>query len=397
MVLPVLRSDQAKIATHPAKIKVLSMGRRWGKSVLGGVLTMNVLRQHGRVAWIVPSYKNGRSLWRWAQSVAGPMKRQFDISKAERTISTHRGGFFGIYSADNADAIRGEWFHLVVLDEAARIAEEDWTDAIQPTLADADGDAILISTPKGRNWFWQEWQRGRSGDPNQIKSWRAPTDRNPSERIQKAARLAAERVPRATYEQEWLARFVEDGLTLFRVADVDRAARDIPERTGGPYVTTVDIGRRRDATVINTFDVSAEPYVRVAFDRLERVPYPAIQTAIENRARAFPGALWVESNGVGDPVIENLTVPCQPFVTTARSKVQAIQALQLLFERDRIKARWDARERAALIAAAWDDEHTADEIMSLAIFASAAGKPSAQSLLSYYQRRLAQQKEAAHA
>lgn len=151
--------------------------------MLGGVLTMNVVRQHGRAAWIVPTYKNGRSLWRWAQSIASPMRRYFDISKTERTISTHRGGFFGIYSADNADAIRGEWFHLVVLDEAARIAVEDWTDAIQPTLADADGDAILISTPAGSNWFYQEWQRGRAQNA-QIASWTAPTSANPNPRIQ---------------------------------------------------------------------------------------------------------------------------------------------------------------------------------------------------------------------
>src|SRR5574342_338518 len=340
------------------------MGRRWGKSVLGGVLTMNVLRQHGRAAWIVPSYKNGRSLWRWVQSVAAPLRRYFDISKAERTITTHRGGFFGIYSADNADAIRGEWFHLVVLDEAARIDEADWTDAIQPTLADADGDAILISTPKGRNWFWEEWQRGRMGDEQTIRSWRAPTSANPNPRIQRAAALAAERVPRATYEQEWLAKFVEDGMTRYRIADIDRAAKGAP---------------------------------RPAFERLERVPYPVIQGAIERQARAYPGALWVESNGVGDPVIENLSVLAQPFVTTARTKVQAQQALQLLFEQGNIRALWDARERAALIAASWDEDHTADEEMSLAIFAAVVERPSALSLLSFYQRQAQQQKEATHA
>src|SRR5262245_26240923 len=182
-----------KIATHPARIKVLSMGRRWGKSVLGGVLTMNVVRQHGRVAWVVPTYKNGRNLWRFARAHAASMPHHFDVSKTDRTITTHRGGFFGIYSADNADAIRGEWFHLVVLDEAARIDESDWTDAIQPTLADADGDAILISTPKGRNWFWDEWQRGQADDERLVKSWRAPTSDNPSPRIQHAAQLARQR------------------------------------------------------------------------------------------------------------------------------------------------------------------------------------------------------------
>lgn len=351
------------------------MGRRWGKSVLGGVLTMNVLRQHGRAAWVVPSYKNGRGLWRWAQSIAGPMRRSFDISKAERTITTHRGGFFGIYSADNADAIRGEWFHLVVLDEAARIAEEDWTDAIQPTLADADGDAILISTPKGRNWFWQEWQRGNRGDPQQIAAWHAPTAANPSPRIQKAAELAKTRVPRVTYEQEWMAQFVEDGLTLFAIDDIDHAATNAPDLhaaiPGHQHITTVDVGRRRDATVINTFDVTnTAPYPRVAFDRLERVSYPVIQQVIATRAKSYPGQTYVESNGVGDPLIENTEAAIIPFLTTARSKMQALQALQLLFEQRHIQAQWDTRERAALIGCSWDEDHTPDEVMSLAIFAS---------------------------
>ena len=132
----------------------------------------------------------------------------------------------------------------------------------------------------------------------------------------------------------------------------------------------MDIGRRRDATVINTIDITRLPYQRVAFERLERVPYPIIQSAIERRARAYPGAVWVESNGVGDPVIENLAVRVTPFVTTARSKAQAIEALQLLLERGELKAVWEARERAALTTAAWDDSHTADEIMSLAIGAA---------------------------
>lgn len=378
------------------------MGRRWGKSVLGGVLTMNVVRQHGRVAWIVPTYKNGRSLWRWARSVAAPQRRYFDVSKAERTITTHRGGFFGIYSADNIDAIRGEWFHLVVLDEAARIGVEDWTDAIQPCLADADGDAILISTPKGRNWFWEEWQRGRvASDATLVKAWRAPTAANPSERIQRAAALAKTRIPRATYEQEWLAQFIEDGLTLFAIADIDRAYATTttrPAAAGRTYITSVDVGRRRDATVINTFDATETPYVRVAFDRLERVPYPAIQQAIAARVRAYPGSAYVESNGVGDPLIENLEVPVAPFLTTARSKLQALQALQLLFERGDIRAAWDSRERAALISCAWDEDHTPDEVMSLAIFAAAVEtRTNATQWLRRYQAAERVQETAEHA
>jgi 5-enolpyruvylshikimate-3-phosphate synthase len=50
--------------------------------------------------------------------------------------------------------------------------------------------------------------------------------------------------------------------------------------------------------------------------------------------------------------------------------------LQLLFEQGDIRAQWDARERAALVGCSWDEEHTPDEVMSLAIFAANAGRPA---------------------
>lgn len=361
---------------HPAKTQVLSMGRRWGKSTLGGAVALACANAGAKVAWVVPIYKNGRPLWRWVESTAAPLKAAgVQVSRSERVVSFPSGGFLGIYSADNPTGILGESFHVAVMDEAARIEETVWTETIMPTLADFDGRAFLISTPRGRNWFWQEWQRGRR--PNALtKSWRAPTTANPSPRIQRAAVLAQERVPASVYQQEWLAEFVEDGLTLFTIENIAQAeqgaaqqsaAIPIPAQPNGWYLTSVDIGRRRDATVINTFDTRAAPYQRVAFDRLERVPYPLIQQAIEARVRAYPGVAYIESNGPGDPVIENLAVRVEPFTTTARTKVQALQALQLLLERGDLKAAWDARERAALTSAAWDDAHTADEIMSLAI------------------------------
>jgi len=41
----------------------------------------------------------------------------------------------------------------------------------------------------------------------------------------------------------------------------------------------------------------------------------------------------VESNGVGDPVIQNLRVNVTPFVTTARTKKDAIDAVSLVMQR----------------------------------------------------------------
>jgi hypothetical protein len=123
--------------------------------------------------------------------------------------------------------------------------------------------------------------------------------------------------------------------------------------------------------VINTIDVTQEPYQRVRHERIERAPYPIIQQRLEARARAYPGLNVVESNGVGDPVIENTNAFIQPFVTSARSKVQAIQSLQLLLEHRRFRARWTDQERRELIGYQWDDRDLVQDcVMSLAIGAA---------------------------
>lgn len=374
--LPRLRADQYAIAIHPAKRKEIAAGRRWGKSTMGGVLVMNVLRQHGKAAWITPTFANGRSLWRWIQRVAYPLvaEKRWSLSKTDRTITTHLGGLFAMYSDDNIDAIRGEDFDLVINDEASRIKEESIEEAIVPTLADRDGALINISTPRGRNWWYDQCQLAKADGADHM-FYTAPSSANPNPHIQRAAALAQTRVARSVYEQEWLAWFVEDGLTLFTLEDIARASRRYQVPQIGPWITTVDVGRRRDTTVINTFSIGSKPYRRVAFERIERVPYPTIQKAIDRRARLYPGRLIVESNGIGDPVIENLEMRAEPFYTSVSTKVKALEGLQLLFEQGAILLACDdhtpdARERKDLIAANWTD-HTPDTVMSLAIFAQA--------------------------
>jgi predicted phage terminase large subunit-like protein len=216
--LPRLRADQSAMVRHEAKTKAIAAGRRFGKTVMAGATALSAASAGGRVAWIVPSYRNGRPLWRWAEAAVGSLVRngRARINRSERTIEfPGTGGFLGIYSADNDSSIRGEWFNLAILDEAAQIAEETWTDVVQPTLADANGDAILISTPKGKNWFWREWQRGIGQMDGEYASFTAPSSANPNPAIRRAAELAADRVPPATYRQEWLAEFVSESENPF--------------------------------------------------------------------------------------------------------------------------------------------------------------------------------------
>lgn len=290
--LPRLRPDQSSIARHPAKVKVVAMGRRWGKTVLGLVLALACVAAGGFVAWVVPTYKNGNPLWRAAEAAVAKLPPGVvRLNRAERSIELlSSGGALWIFSADNADAMRGWSFNLVIVDEAARIAEEAYTDVIQPTLADVDGDLILISTPKGRNFFWREFQRGLL-DGKDIKSWTAPSSANPSAQIRRAAELARTRVPESTYRQEWLAEFVQDGTNPFdgewwangrnRFSAVDRANRNRIIARWLSFDTAMKDKDSSDYTSCTVGELTRDYKLQIRHVWREHLRFPDLVAAIE--------------------------------------------------------------------------------------------------------------------
>jgi hypothetical protein len=184
---------------------------------------------------------------------------------------------------------------------------------------------------------------------------------------------------RQSFAQEYDLDFLTSGEAVFEPADLARC-RDgwVADPLGcDEYVTGWDIGRRQDHTVGITLGRRGDVWHVVDFARVLE-PYPAVQLKIEERTRAYPGPHLVESNGVGDPVIENLTVRVEPFVTTPRTKVQAIQALQLLVQKGYLK--YGTEEHMQLDREMglyqWDDSKLVQDcVMALAIAAQATDKP----------------------
>lgn len=373
--LPKPHPGQRMILQEARRFNAVCCGRRWGKSALGIRLLIKAALTGRPVVWFSPTYRMLVEIWRdLTQRLTPITKRKSD---QEHRIELISGGVIEMWSLTEPNVARGRKYARAVIDEAAMVEglEDAWLSVIRPTLADYQGDAFFLSTPKGQNYFATLFDYGQDRAAPEWASWQRPTHDNPYIPPEEIEAMRAE-LPALVYDQEVLALIVADGVAVFNPSDLrraeDGAIGDRPPLDGRQYVTSVDIGRRNDATVINTFDVTALPYQRIAHERIERVPYPEIQRRIEQRANAYPGALWVESNGVGDPVIENLNVLAQPFITTPRSKVQAIQSLQLLFQRGELKALWTAQERRELLGYQWDDRALVQDcVMSLVIGAAA--------------------------
>ncbi len=343
LVLPRLRPDQWAIAMHPARTKVIAMGRRWGKTTMAGSVGLACANVGGRAVWIAPTYRNSRPLWRWAESAVGGLLpgKLVDVSRAERVITFPRsGGFLGVYSGDNDVAIRGDAFDLAILDEASRIREETWTEVVQPALADRGGSALLPSTPAGRNWFWREWERGRARMDEEAAAFTAPSSANPLQSIRRAAELARERVPERVYRQEWLAEFLDDAGGVFRrVREAATATAQERRLEGHRYVIGADWGKLADFTVLCVLDTTTREVV--ALDRSNRVDYALQLGRLQALADRFaPDAIYAEQNAMGEPLVEQLqrmSLPVYPFQTTNASKAAVIDALALALERSDLR------------------------------------------------------------
>ena len=320
---------------NPARIKFVAMGRRWGKTFMGGVYAVTCADRGAAVAWVAPTYKNTRPLWRFCESHTKPVASRLRINRGERIIEFPSGGWLAMYTADNDVGMRGESFDVVIVDEAAQVKEETYTDVILPTLADRDGHCMLITTPKGRNWFYREWI---NADGHDAARFQAPSNANPKPTIRRAFELAKSRVSGRTFRQEWLAEFVDDGGGVFR--RVTEAATATPQDGGeGGYVIGADWGRTNDATVFSVIDVANNSQVYI--DRMTDTDYN-LQVmrlrALYDRFGHPP--IVAEYNSMGGPIVERLqaeNVHVIPFHTTNATKSQLIDGLALAFESGAIR------------------------------------------------------------
>lgn len=328
--LPTLRPDQRAIALSRKRFKVVACGRRWGKTTLGLVLAVRHALYGRQVWWVAPTY--GLAFWPWRTLKSALVGRWASKSESDRHIDLPGGGSITVKSADNPDGLRGVGLDFLVVDEAAYVAEEAWTGALRPALSDRRGRALIISTPRGRNWFYRVFQRGRDQLMRQWGAWQHSTAANPlipQEEIEEARGLLPERV----FTQEYLAEFLADGGEVFSgVRAAATAPVDALPAPGRRCVMGVDFGRYQDYTALAVIDVDARPVpVMVALERFGGMSWSVQRARIAALARRWnvQGVL-AEANAMGEPNIEALWregLPITPFVTTARSKGGLIEGL----------------------------------------------------------------------
>ena len=112
-------------------------------------------RPDGRYAYVAPFYSQAKSVaWDYLKRFSAVVPG-ITVNESELRIDYPNGSRVRLFGADNADALRGQFFDGVVADEYGDWKPSVWGYVIRPALADRGGWAIMIGTPKGRNQFWE--------------------------------------------------------------------------------------------------------------------------------------------------------------------------------------------------------------------------------------------------
>lgn len=204
--LPTLHPAQEHILKNAKRFNHLRCGRRFGKTTLIEELSSVSLDGWPVGVWF-PTYKDLSEVWKDLKRTYGPITRKRNEQLHQIELITN--GLIDFWSMEDPDSGQGRKYKRAILDESAKAPKlyQAWENTIRPTLTDYQGDAYLLSRPKGKNnGFYLLEEKHR-----QFENWaffHFTTYDNPyiaREEIEEA-RLQLDDI---TFRQEYLAEYVD--------------------------------------------------------------------------------------------------------------------------------------------------------------------------------------------
>lgn len=336
LTLPKRLEWQEQVVNEARRFNVVDIGRRAGKTTLGidRLATKETLTYP--VGWFSPSYRMLFEVWRDMVRIFEPITARRNAQ--DRRIELVSGGVIEFWSLDNPDVARGRRYRRIIVDEAAMIPAlmNAWNYVLRPTLTDFRGDAFFLSTPKGRNGFWQMYQWGLDPTYDEWACWHMPSyvnDKIPRPEFD----AMSESLPEMAYRQEILAEFLENEGTVFRnITACTNAPEATPhEHSGHRIVVGCDWAKQQDYTSFSVGCIDCR--VEVARDRFNQIDYTVQADRLKVLCETWqPEAVLIELNSIGQPIAENLQrmgLPVVGFTTTASTKPPLIENMALVFER----------------------------------------------------------------
>lgn len=315
------------IINESYKYYILNIGRQFGKTMLGinQMLYWSINHKGCNIAWVTPIYKQSKKVFDEMEKVT-KSSGLFEYNRSDLTISGFNSQI-QFFSGERPHNIRGNTFDYLIVDEMAFTRPELWSEVLSATVLVKGKKVIFISTPKGKNHFYQ--LSLQPNYDNRYKYFHYSSYDNPmidAEDLEERKRS----LPKHIFEQEYLAKFIDNASGLFK--NVDSCVIKPAERTqklfGG-----LDIGRADDYTVLTILNKN---YQMVYVQRWRQQEWSKIIDEVATKIREYNAEIFVEVNNQGDVFYEMLQNKVynnvQPYVTSTATKPIMIEDLAVHFE-----------------------------------------------------------------
>ena len=309
------------------KYYILNIGRQFGKTMLGinQMLYWAINHKGCNIAWVTPIYKQSKKVFDEMEKVT-KSSGLFEYNRSDLTISGFNSQI-QFFSGERPDNIRGNTFDYLIVDEMAFTRPELWSEVLSATVLVKGKKVIFISTPKGKNHFYQ--LSLQPNYDNRYKYFHYSSYDNPMIDVEDLEERKRS-LPKHIFEQEYLAKFIDNASGLFK--NVDSCVIKTAERTqklfGG-----LDIGRADDYTVLTILNKS---YQMVYVQRWRQQEWSKIIDEVATKIREYNAEIFVEVNNQGDVFFEMLQNKVynnvQPYVTSTATKPIMIEDLAVHFE-----------------------------------------------------------------
>lgn len=242
------RSVMLPFHNRTQRFACLVAHRRCGKTVaaINDLIrdALTIQRQNVRVAYISPTYRQSKAVaWdyckEFTQGIPG-----IKVNESELRIDFPNGARIRLFGAETADSMRGLYFDSVVMDEPADFPANAWSTVIRPAIADRQGRATFIGTPKGRNEFWEIFDAAQR-DPNWYTAMHKASETSllPQEELDAALKTMGE----DRYEQEFECSFEAAIAGSYYGTEMKRATEEnrlttVPYDRSLGVVTAWDLG-----------------------------------------------------------------------------------------------------------------------------------------------------------
>lgn len=235
---------------------VIVAHRRCGKTIASiNHLQRDALRiPESRWAYIAPTYKQAKNIvWdeikKYSRVIDG-----IQYNESELTVIYPNGSKIRLYGSDNPDSLRGISLWGVIFDEYSHQPSNIFTEIIAPSLADHQGYAIWIGTPKGKNDFYKTYQKALNEQNwESILLKASETGIIPQEELDIMRRNMSE----DEYNQEFECSFDASVKGAYYAKELEQARKDnritnVELDRFAPVMTAWDIGYS-DSTAIVIF------------------------------------------------------------------------------------------------------------------------------------------------